>query len=35
MKANKSNDGKHYYCAICEARLDTVTRWNKVEKNEK
>ena len=34
MKANKSNDGKHYYCAICEARLDTVTRWNKVEKNE-
>jgi|694.fasta_scaffold73143_3 hypothetical protein len=34
MKVNKSNDTKHFYCAICEARLDRVARWNKVEKNE-
>ncbi len=34
MKVNKSNDTKHFYCAICEARLDRVARWNKVEKYE-
>ena len=34
MKVDKSNDAKHFYCAICEARLDRVAHWNKVEKNE-
>jgi hypothetical protein len=34
MKMNNSNDTKHFYCAICEARLDREARWNKVEKNE-
>ena len=33
MKVDKSNDAKHFYCAICEARLDRVARWNKVAKN--
>jgi hypothetical protein len=34
MNMNKSNDTKHFYCAICEARFDRVARWNTVEKNE-
>jgi hypothetical protein len=31
---NKSNDTKHFYCVICEERLDRVARWKKIEKNE-
>ena len=34
MKVDKSNDAKKFYCAICEARLERVACWNKVEKNE-
>ncbi len=34
MKINKSNDTKHFYCAICEARLFRVARWTKIKKKE-